>query len=233
VSEQRYVPAAGREIFTGLYDPVVGLTMRERQWRPALLAEVVAALPRDGTVADVGAGTGSFAIALATARPDVSVLGIDGDGWVLDRARRKPGAEAAEWREGLAGELPLEAGEVDAVVMSLLLHHLAPPAKQAALTDARRVLSANGQLHIADWGRRRGILPSAGFLALRVLDGFEGTRDHAGGRLPSMIAQAGFEEPSLRRRVPTVWGTLELLAAERSPAGNRPAAPTGRPVQSG
>jgi len=68
---------------------------------------------------------------------------------------------------------------------------------------------------------------------LRVLDGFEGTRDHAGGRLPSMIAQAGFEEPSLRRRVPTVWGTLELLAAERSPAGNRPAAPTGRPVQSG
>src|SRR5687767_2212122 len=104
--------------------------MRERQWRPALLAEVVAALPRDGTAADVGAGTGSFAIALATARPDASVLGIDGDGGVLDRARRKPGAQAVEWREGLAGELPVEDAAVDAVVMSLLLHHLAPAAKE-------------------------------------------------------------------------------------------------------
>jgi ubiquinone/menaquinone biosynthesis C-methylase UbiE len=224
LSEQRYVPAAGREIFTGLYDPVVGLTMRERQWRPALVAEVVAALPQGGTVADVGAGTGSFAIALAAARPDASVVGIDGDVGVLERARRKPGGEAVKWREGLAGELPLEAGEVEAVVMSLLLHHLAPPAKRAALTDARRVLSTHGRLHIADWGRPRGILPRAGFLALRVLDGFEGTREHAAGLLPSMIAQTGFEEPLLRRRLPTVWGTFELLVAGRSAAGIKSAA---------
>jgi ubiquinone/menaquinone biosynthesis C-methylase UbiE len=172
----------------------------------------------------VGAGTGSFAIALATARPDASVLGIDGDVGVLERARRKPGGEAVEWREGLAGELPLEAGEVDAVVMSLLLHHLTPPTKQAALTGARRVLSGHGRLHIADWGRPRGILPRAGFLALRVLDGFEGTRDHAAGLLPSMIAQAGFEEPLLRKRVPTVWGTLELLVAGHSAPGVKSAA---------
>ena len=215
MSEQRYVPAAGREIFTGLYDPVVGFTMRERQWRPALLAKVVADLPQDGTVADVGAGTGSFAIALATARPDASVLGIDGDGGVLDRARQKPGAEAVEWRAGLAGDLTLEDGAVDAVVMSLLLHHLAPAAKHAALADARRVLRASGELHVADWGKPRGILPSAGFLALRVLDGFEGTRDHAAGLLPTLIAQAGFEGPRVWKRLPTVWGTLELLAAQR------------------
>jgi ubiquinone/menaquinone biosynthesis C-methylase UbiE len=207
--------------------------MRERQWRPALLAEVVAALPRDGTAADVGAGTGSFAIALATARPDASVLGIDGDGGVLDRARRKPGAQAVEWREGLAGELPVEDAAVDAVVMSLLLHHLAPAAKERALIESRRVLRPHGQLHIADWGRPRGILPSAGFLALRVLDGFEGTRDHAAGLLPSLIAQAGFKAPRVQKRLPTVWGTLELLAAQRPVAGAGPAAHPGRPVQSG
>jgi hypothetical protein len=57
-----------------------------------------------------------------------------------------------------------------------------------------------------------------------VLDGFEGTRDHAAGRLPSMIAQVGFEEPLLRKRVPTVWGTLELLVAGRLAPGVKNAA---------
>jgi methylase of polypeptide subunit release factors len=91
MSEQRYVPAAGRALLTGLYDPVMALTMREGRWRPALLDEVAAKLPQGGTVVDVGAGTGSFAIALSAARPDSSMLAVDGDPDVLDRARRKPG----------------------------------------------------------------------------------------------------------------------------------------------
>jgi ubiquinone/menaquinone biosynthesis C-methylase UbiE len=213
VTEQRYVPAAGRAAFTGLYDPIVALTMREGSWRPALVREVTATLPPAATVVDVGAGTGSFAIALAAAHRDAAIIAIDGDPQVLQRAQAKPGGRTVEWREGLAGELPLEAGQADAIVMSLLLHHLAPAAKEAALTDARRVLRPGGRLHVADWGRPRGALPSAGFLALRVLDGFEGTRDHAAGRLPALIAQAGFDDPRVWRRLPTVWGTLELLSA--------------------
>jgi ubiquinone/menaquinone biosynthesis C-methylase UbiE len=215
VSEQRYVPAAGRAAFTGLYDPIVALTMRERSWRPALVREVIATLPPAATVVDVGAGTGSFAIALAAAHREASVIAVDGDREVLRRARAKPGGQAVDWREGLAGELPLEAGQADAIVMSLLLHHLAPAAKEAALTDARRVLRTGGQLHVADWGRPRGALPTAGFMALRVLDGFDGTRDHAAGRLPTLIAQAGFEDPRVWKRVATAWGTLELLSAQR------------------
>src|SRR5215216_5791283 len=139
MSEQRYVPAAGRALLTGLYDPVMALTMREARWRPALLDEVAAKLPHAGTVVDVGAGTGSLAIALSAARPDASVLAVDGDASVLDRARGKDGADAVEWREGLAGQLPLEAGQADAVLMSLLLHHLIPDVKRSALTDAYRV----------------------------------------------------------------------------------------------
>ena len=216
---ERYVPAAGRAAFTGLYDPIVALTMRERSWRPALLREVTAALPPAATVVDVGAGTGSFAIALVAAHPGTSVIAVDGDRQVLRRARAKAGGQAVEWREGLAGELPLEAGQADAIVMSLLLHHLAPAAKEAALTDARRVLRAGGRLHIADWGRPRGAWPRCGFMALRVLDGFEGTSDHAAGRLPALIAQAGFEDPRVWRRLPTAWGTLELLSAQRPASG--------------
>jgi ubiquinone/menaquinone biosynthesis C-methylase UbiE len=193
----------------------MALTMRESRWRGALLEAVSRTLPRAGTVVDVGAGTGSFAIALAAERPDAAVLAIDGDADVLERARSKPGADRVEWRTGLAGELPLAAGQADAVVMSLLLHHLEPDAKRAALTDARAALRAGGWLHVADWGRPRGALPHAGFAALRILDGRAGTADHAAGRLPALIADTGFEDPSLGMRLPTVWGTLEMLAARR------------------
>ena len=212
---QRYVPAAGRAWLTGLYDPVMALTMREALWRPALLDAVSETLPRGGTVVDVGAGTGSLAIALAAARPDATVLAFDGDPAALDRARRKQGASSVEWREGLAGALPLAAGHADAIVMSLLLHHLEPAPKRAALIDARTALRPGGWLHVADWGRPRGALPRAGFAALRVLDGFAGTADHAAGRLPALIAGAGFEDPALRRRLSTGWGALELLTARR------------------
>lgn len=193
----------------------MALTMREGRWRPALLEAVSETLPRAGIVVDVGAGTGSFAIALAAARPDATVLAIDGDADVLERARGKQGADRVEWRPGLAGELPLAAGQADVVVMSLLLHHLEPDVKRAALTDARAALRRGGWLHVADWGRPHGALPRAGFAALRLLDGRAGTADHAAGRLPALIADAGFEDPSPRMRVSTVWGTLELLAARR------------------
>lgn len=222
MSEQRYVPAAGRALLTGLYDPVLALTMREGRWRPALLDQVAAKVSHAGTVVDVGTGTGSFAIALSAARLDASVLAVDGDADVLDRARRKEGAPAVDWIEGLAGELPLEAGQADAVVMSLLLHHLVPDAKRAALTDAYRMLRPDGWLHVADWGRPVGVLPPAGFMALRVLDGLDGTRDHTAGRLPLVIADAGFGDLSVWLRLSTAWGTLELLSARRPVAADRP-----------
>jgi ubiquinone/menaquinone biosynthesis C-methylase UbiE len=213
---QRYVPAAGRAGLTGLYDPVVALTMREPRWRPALLDRVAERIPRSGTVLDIGAGTGSFPIALAAARPDLTVIAVDGDPDVLARARAKRGAGAVDWREGLAGELPFAPATADAVTMSLLLHHLGPDAKRSALTDVHRVMRPGAWLHAADWGRPRGALPRVGFLALRVLDGFEGTRDHAAGRLSDLIAQAGFDHPQTWRRLPTVWGTLELISSRRA-----------------
>lgn len=53
----RFVPAAGRERLTALYDPVIALTMRERTFRGRLQAHVLDHLPSvDGCVVDVGAG---------------------------------------------------------------------------------------------------------------------------------------------------------------------------------
>ncbi len=46
----------------------------------------------------------------------------------------------------------------------------------------------------------------ATFGVLQLIDGLEGTRDHAAGRLPALIAAAGFADVRGHRRLPTVWG---------------------------
>jgi ubiquinone/menaquinone biosynthesis C-methylase UbiE len=201
-------------MLTGLYDPFMALTMREGSWRPVLRASLLADLPEGGKIVDVGCGTGTLSIDLANSDSDIEVVGIDGDPDALTRAQEKPGAQRVSWVRGFAGELPLENGSADSLVMTLLLHHLEPDEKQQALTEAHRVLRPGGSLHIADWGRPRGLF-AIRFLALRILDGFPNTRDHAEGRLTDFIEKASFDRARCYRRLPTVWGTLELIYAHR------------------
>jgi len=215
-SGARYVPAAGRRAFTRLYDPVIALTMRERTFRARLRDQVATGLPAGGgTLVDVGAGTGTFAIALAAAIPDARVVGVDGDEEILALARAKAGAEGVSWERGLAQKLPLADASADRVAMSLVLHHLTPDDKRAALAEARRVLRPGGRLHVADFGKPRNPILRAAFLVVQATDGFDVTRDHAAGRLPALIAAAGFTGITSHERLTTAFGTLDLLSATR------------------
>jgi ubiquinone/menaquinone biosynthesis C-methylase UbiE len=213
-TEPRYVPAARWRVFTRVYDPVLGLTMRERRFRAAMRERVERSLPSAGTALDVGCGTGTFAIALASSRPDARVIGVDGDAEILARARAKPGADAVEWEEGLAGDLPLPDASADVVTMSLVLHHLLPAQKREALAEAKRVLRPGGSLYIADWGRPHDPLMSATFFVSQAIDGFERTADHRAGRLPAFLSEAGFGKVERYDRLRTPFGSLDLLAAE-------------------
>jgi ubiquinone/menaquinone biosynthesis C-methylase UbiE len=215
MADQRFVPAAGRAALTPLYDRVMALTMREPRWRPRLAEAALAGVHDGDVVVDVGCGTATQAIDLAARRPAVHVVGVDADPQILELARAKPGAERVDLRAGDATALPLEDGSAAAVICSLLLHHLAGDAKHAALREAHRVLHPGGALHVGDWGRPADPLAAAGFAVLRLIDGREGTRDHAAGRLPQLIADAGFEDVETTRRLRTPFGTLELLAARR------------------
>lgn len=209
----RYVRAAGRVGSTRLYDRSIALTMREEHWRPLLRDRVLDGVPANGHVVDVGAGTGTLAIAMAQARPDVTVTAVDGDPEILALARAKPGAERVLWRSGLADALPLQSATADAIVSSLVLHHLDWAAKQRALVEMARVLRAGAGLHIADWGAPATPLLRASFFVLQIIDGFDGTRDHAAGRIAQLVGASGFEDVQVHRRLRTAWGTLELLEA--------------------
>jgi ubiquinone/menaquinone biosynthesis C-methylase UbiE len=200
---------------TRFYDAVIAITMREQLFRGRLARQVLEGLPSGGRIADVGAGTGTFAIALAAAVPAAVVVAIDGDPQVFEIAKAKQGAAAVEWKSGLADRLPLADQSCDRVVMSLLLHHLNAEGKRAALAEAHRALRAGGRLHIADWGKPQDPLMRAGLFTLAVFDGFDGIRDHAAGRLPRFVEGAGFIEVERRDRLRTAWGSLELLSAVR------------------
>lgn len=211
----RYVPAAGRAWLTGLYDPVMALTMRERAFHVELLAAVLSD-PRPRVVLDMGCGTGTLIAELTQMDPSLQIVGIDGDEDVLARARKKTASvsERVRLSRGSADALPLDDSSVDAVIASLLLHHLPAKSKLGALEEAHRVLRPHGRLLVADWGRPRDPIMRAAFFTLQLLDGFENTRDHAAGRLPSLIAQAGFSAVSVQQHWRTAWGRLELIAAE-------------------
>ena len=210
---ERYVPAAGRPAFTRLYDTVVALTMREATFRGRLRAQVLDGVAPEAAVVDVGCGTGTLAIALAA--DGAQVIGVDGDPEVLALAYAKPGAEAVQWRKGLATALPLPGASADRVVMSLLLHHLDAGAKRTALAEALRVLRPGGRLHVADWGRPRDPVMRAAAWALQRVDGPDGLREHLEGAVPALLADAGFIAVAVHDRLRTAWGSLELLSALR------------------
>lgn len=206
-----FVGAAGRFAPTAVYDPIMALTMREGAWRPKLVAQVAARCP--AAIVEVGCGTGAVTRRLAQALPDARITATDIDPDILSRAaRRNPGARIT-WTLASATTLPLEDASADAIVCSLVLHHLEPAPKAAALAEARRVLQPGGRLHVADWGMPRDPVEGLAFLGLRLVDGMAATRQHATGALPALLRGAGFQDVVVHDRVRTAWGALELLSA--------------------
>ncbi len=111
------------------------------------LQALLGLLDEQWVVADLGCGTGQVAASLA---PFVKrVVGVDGSAVMLKYARQRLGGLAnVDLRRGDLQSLPIEDASVDAVVVMLVLHHIADP--PAVLKEAARVLKAGGRLLVVE-----------------------------------------------------------------------------------
>lgn len=117
--------------------------------RARALARLV---PQGLRVADVGTGTGVFALELA--RAGLDVVAIDHSPAMLEAARSKLdelAVEGVELRLGDASELPLADGEVDAAFAHMVLQYLASPSD--ALAEMARVVTPGGRVVVIDFVR--------------------------------------------------------------------------------
>jgi ArsR family transcriptional regulator len=99
------------------------------------------------TVGDLGCGTGQLAEVLA---PHVHrVVAVDASADMLEAARARVGqVPNVDIRQGELEALPIQAGEVDAALLSLVLHYSPDPAR--ALTEVARVLQPGGRVLVVD-----------------------------------------------------------------------------------
>ena len=216
MSDQKdFIPALGRAELTGDYDRVIAVMTRERRWRAVLLDLLD---PADGElIVDIGAGTGSQAIAIKARCPGARVVGIVPDPAVLDIAKEKAMAAGVdvEWLEGFGDEADRKVGTAvaDKVISSLVFHQCDVPVKSEILRAMVRLGRPGASVIVADYGLQRTLLMRLLFRQVQALDGWERTGFNAKGKLPQLMADAGLVGVAERRVIPTPTGSISIYVA--------------------
>jgi len=136
---------------------------RERLFRDKMLS--LARLEPGESVLDVGCGTGTLAIAAKRqVGPTGAVHGIDASPAMIVRATRKADKAGLDvfFKNTLAEALPFPDEHFDAVLSTLMLHHLPRNARQPWAREIRRVLKPRGRVLAVDFARtpyaRQGVI---------------------------------------------------------------------------
>lgn len=128
----------------------------ERAFREKILQLVP--LKPGQSVLDVGCGTGSLAIA---AKRHVGtagrVHGIDVSPEMLARAERKARKAGSDiiFKKAAAQALPFPDGQFDAVLSTVMFHHLPHKARQQCAQEMKRVLKPGGRVLVVDFAAPR------------------------------------------------------------------------------
>jgi ubiquinone/menaquinone biosynthesis C-methylase UbiE len=156
VTDARPTTTAGRVLHAArAYDALVWVLAlgKERRFRERL-AEL-ARLERDQSVLDVGCGTGALALAAKDfVGAGGEVAGIDPSPEMVARARRKAAKAGVEARFEVATieALPFPDATFDAVLSSLMLHHLTDDGRRQGFAEIARVLKPGGRFLAVDIG---------------------------------------------------------------------------------
>lgn len=154
--EREAPETAGRTIrWASYYDLLTFLVLRGSAGGMRREVLKLAALQPGERVLDAGCGTGTLAIdAAKLVGATGRVIGTDASPEMIERAMRKTprGLSQVEFRTEAVERLPFSDGEFDAVLASLVLHHLPPDTREAGLREIRRVLKPGGRLVIMEMG---------------------------------------------------------------------------------
>jgi ubiquinone/menaquinone biosynthesis C-methylase UbiE len=214
-NKRDYTPAAP-QLWT--YDFLCAVLSRSSRWRRALLRQIN---PTAGDViADIGCGTGSQMKLLAQSCPSLTLIGIDPDPAILERARRKIAGIGVtiELGHGYArdAEQVLRGRRVNKIVSSLVFHQVPLEEKRAGLAAMHAALIPGGGLHVADYGLQRTRLMRRLFRIVQQGDGYENTEPNARGVLPELMVAAGFGDVRETHVIPTPTGSISIYRASRA-----------------
>jgi len=111
------------------------------------IAAMLALLPADYVVADLGCGTGNLTVELA---PHVKrVIGVDGSAAMLKAARKRAaGYENVELRKGDLTAVPIDSASCDAALLVLALTYVPEPS--VVVGEFSRILKPGGRGVILD-----------------------------------------------------------------------------------
>jgi ubiquinone/menaquinone biosynthesis C-methylase UbiE len=208
-AERTFMPAAGRDIFLPLYDPLTK-ALGFGRIQAALLQQ--AALQPDFRVLDVGCGTGTFAVTLKREHPTIDVVALDPDPNALARAQRKArrAGVSIQFDRGFSDALPYENARFDRVFSSMMFHHLRKTERESTLREIRRVLEPGGRLEFLDFATAGS---GAHGLLARVLHPQQQLADSADARLLELMTRAGFVGATRVGHRDTMFGALAYYQA--------------------
>lgn len=205
---QAYLPAAGRDLFLPLYDPLTRLL----GFRAAITPLIAQARLSSGMrVLDLGCGTGAVSIAIARAHPNVGVSALDPDPLALARAARKAARARVSiaFERGFGEHLPFADRSFDRVFSSMMFHHLRRETRTAVLLEIHRVLVPGGRLELLDFAG------GAHTTLAQLLHGSQ-LNAAAEGRLLQRMGEAGLTEAKRIASRRTAVGMIAYYQASRS-----------------
>lgn len=210
-STRDYLPAAGRDLFLPLYDPIVKLLGGDGA-RKQLLAQ--AGIRPTDRVFDLGCGTGTLDVAIKKQFSQAEVVGLDPDPKALARARKKAAraALAIQFDQGFGDQLPYPAASFDRALSSFMFHHLPSEEKLKTLCEVYRVLKPGGEFHLADFEGPEDHKP--GWFG-RLLFSHAHLKENSAAKVIALMKAAGFADAAKVARRTKLFGGVAYYRAAK------------------